>query len=91
MIEDVHSPARFFDLLWGFAHEVTYDPRWANGTGYFDNILFLTPTQVCRFTDNEGRRAIVMPEKKAIVVAHERYREREGNTKAIVICRYELI
>lgn len=59
--------------------EITYDHRWANGTGYFDQAVYdssiVAPSKAI---DVHGRRMLLLPVKEGNLIIFERYSDGKG-------------
>ena len=52
---------------------VEYKESWANGTGYFDNACDEQIDEVCKFTDKDGRKGILIPYDGHTICVFERF------------------
>lgn len=63
---------------------IDFNPSWANGTGYFNSATrgkhapSLTPGQMVKATDNNGRRIILIGTRFGNVVVFDRYAKASG-------------
>ena len=68
-----------FMLLYRTASkDIDYDPKWANGTGYFDNactMVELKPGESARSKDDNGRLIYLVGTNNGTIVIFKRYSE----------------
>jgi hypothetical protein len=70
-----------FNGAFDSAEEISFNPEWANGTGYFDGAVRgpdapkLQIGEIRRFADNKGRKALIISigENLGNVVLFQRY------------------
>ena len=60
---------------------VEFNPEWKNGTGYLDGaVVEKGVKEICKTTDDLGRRVIVIPLNVGNVVVFERYSDPKSDT-----------
>ena len=76
MFQPNTAPA-VFNAVFANAKEVKFDPAWKNNTGYMDGAvsadLGLVQGETRSFTDDHGRRGVIVGTKVGNVVLFERY------------------
>ena len=78
-----------FKNLYAVAKDITYNPKWANDTGYFDNVADAGLSCMSRFIDEHGRKVVVIPANMArkyfpdqirpgVIVINQRYSKHDS-------------
>jgi hypothetical protein len=69
-----------FEALFNDATDMTFDPQWANGTGYFDHATkaLVEPGKVARSVDENGRKIVLFGTEIGALVVFERYSSPES-------------
>jgi hypothetical protein len=75
------------DYFYQDAREVEFDPRWINGTGYFDNIINSIHRGVFRFIDQWNRKVVVISTEEECMVINQRFRD--GDKDVVVVHKYK--
>lgn len=75
---------------------VPFDPKWMNGTGYFDGAVYMVKLangEMAKSTDEVGRRIIFIGTRFGTVVVFDRYAEQvedgiwvSNKPKSTVLC-----
>ena len=62
---------------------VEFNPKWKNGTGYFDHAVEDSPVSVMsKTTDDHGRKIILVPTPVGNAVVFQRFK----NDDSVVVC-----
>lgn len=70
------NQSTFDNIFASIDNEIAYDTKWANGTGYFDRAVTevkLGEGERAKFTDDSGRRGILVGTAVGTCVFFERY------------------
>lgn len=81
--ETVETPAlKEFNKLLDRSTAIEFNPKWANGTGYFDGAVNgpdapqLDYKKIYSFSDHHGRKGLIFPTRHGNVVVFNRYSNR---------------
>ncbi len=69
------NPAQIIAAIAALTPRVEFDPKWANGTGYYDHLAGVPfeGTQVRHFIDQSDRIGLILPTKAGNLVMFQRY------------------
>ena len=81
------NPAQVIAAVAELTPRVEFDPKWANGTGYYDNLTEVSfdSTQVRHFIDQADRIGLILPTKAGNLVMFQRYTD---GSNGVVVANY---
>lgn len=81
------NPAEIIFAVAQLTPRVEFDPKWANGTGYYDGIaeVDFEGTYVRHFIDGSNRHGLILPTRAGNLVMFQRYSD-GGN--GVVVANY---
>lgn len=80
-----------FSRLFHLGEKVDFKSKWANNTGYFDNIVKENLKSPTSFIDDRGREVVAIPSGDMVIVMMQRYGKSQipaGEKIPIVVTHY---
>jgi len=74
-----------FNYLWYISTEIEYNADWMDSTHYFSNVQGVD--NLSKFTDEFGRKVIVLKDKENYHIVNQRFSERKD---IVVHCQHPI-